>query len=402
MAKPAANSSKHIDFLDQVRGIAILSVFLVHAFGQSFEKATLPWNGWHAGFAVPKLFLVLLPLSYGWAGVSIFFVVSGFCIHLSFKQHPDWRAFFIRRFFRIYPPYFFALLFFAMFIPWTRVGHTVAHQIFQVGLHALLLHNFCSATLGSINPNFWSIAVEVQLYLMYPLLLWGVFRWGWSKCLACLAIMEFGLRGLLTFLPALTGSHTDNWWQGIPVSYAWLTGFPLIYWFSWAIGAALADAYLTGRPLPFARHSLIGWGAAAVGSFLIKDLACFSFTLFALFTATGIAALLQNNYFQKLPMMFAEPLRRTGIYSYSMYLIHFPFLSLAPRLAAALSRTGHATPLQIFITGLGFVFPIFLLSVLWYRAFEGPSIILGKNLIRRFKTGQKNLALPPEQVSLKP
>ncbi|HTV40269.1 MAG TPA: acyltransferase [Candidatus Sulfotelmatobacter sp.] len=388
----AANRSNHIDFLDQVRGIAILSVFLVHAFGQSFGVAVLPWNGWHAGFGAPKLFLLLLPLSYGFAGVSIFFVVSGFCIHLSFHQHPDWRAFFIRRFFRIYPPYLFALLLFAIFLPWTRVGHTFAHQVFQIGLHAMLLHNFSSATLGSINPNFWSIAVEVQLYLMYPLLIWGVSRWGWSKFLACLAVMEFGLRGFLRFLPALTGTHTDNWWQGIPVVYAWLTGFPLIYWFSWAIGAALADAYLAGRPLPFARHSLLGWGAPACGSFLIKDFACFTFTLFAVFTATGIAALLQRNYFQQLPKLFSEPLRLVGICSYSMYLIHFPFLSLAPRVAGLLFATGRVTPLEIFVTGLGFLFPIFLLSAVWYRLFEIPSIMFGKKLVRRFLAGQKTLA----------
>ena len=50
-------------------------------------------------------------------GVAIFFVVSGFCIHLSFRRGApgDWRGFFIRRFFRIYPPYFLAVLIFAFF-----------------------------------------------------------------------------------------------------------------------------------------------------------------------------------------------------------------------------------------------------------------------------------------------
>lgn len=90
------------------------------------------------------------------------------------------------------------------------------------------------------------------------------------------------------------------------------------------------------------------------------------------------------------------------ICSYSMYLIHWPFLSLAPKLAGALSGTGRATPLEIFFTGLGFLLPIFLLSAIWYRVFEIPSIALGKNLIRRYKTGKKNLAMPLEQMSLKP
>src|SRR3974377_361898 len=99
-------SGKHIDFLDHVRGLAILSVFLFHSLNESFHRSSLPWNGWFRDFSVPKSFLLLLPASFGWAGVAIFFVVSGFCIHYSFHlQGREWRSFFIRRFFRIYPPY---------------------------------------------------------------------------------------------------------------------------------------------------------------------------------------------------------------------------------------------------------------------------------------------------------
>src|SRR5579863_4992242 len=98
--------NRRIDFIDDVRGIAILSVFLFHAVAAAYGYSMLSWNGWFRNFDVPKSFLALLPLNIGWIGVPIFFVVSGFCIHVSFQQQGcEWRSFFIRRFFRIYPAY---------------------------------------------------------------------------------------------------------------------------------------------------------------------------------------------------------------------------------------------------------------------------------------------------------
>jgi peptidoglycan/LPS O-acetylase OafA/YrhL len=52
----------------------------------------------------------------GWVGVPIFFTVSGFCIHLSYQRSREngFKRFFTRRFFRIYPPYLLAVLFFGL------------------------------------------------------------------------------------------------------------------------------------------------------------------------------------------------------------------------------------------------------------------------------------------------
>ncbi len=57
-------------------------------------------------------FIVLFPAHLGWVALPIFFVVSGFCIHLTYCafSQPSLKAFYIRRFFRIYPAYLLALL----------------------------------------------------------------------------------------------------------------------------------------------------------------------------------------------------------------------------------------------------------------------------------------------------
>lgn len=80
MTKP----KHYVPALDAIRGVAILGVFLFHALGMAFGFDQLPWKGFYRDFDTWRTFLPLYPLTYGSAGVSVFFVVSGFCIHLSF------------------------------------------------------------------------------------------------------------------------------------------------------------------------------------------------------------------------------------------------------------------------------------------------------------------------------
>ena len=368
---------KHIDFLDHLRGLAVVAVFLFHSLGTACGRDHLLWHGWFPDFHVSRTFLVLLPCSFGWSGVAIFFVVSGFCIHLNFKRKPDWRDFAFRRFFRIYPPYLFAVLFFSLLIPWSRLAFD-PHGVTQLWSHLALVHNFDNRAFFGISPAFWSIAVEAQVYLLYPILLVLVARFGWRGSLICIGALEIGLRAFSNVAFVSTGEPLPLWFYGLP----------FIYWFSWSIGAAVADAYLSGRTLPFFNHSLLAWSAAAFGSSFLKPLASFSFLFFALLTATAIAKLLGRGS-RPIPFgAFFTPLRSVGLWSYSIYLLHQPLLALAPRLAGKLSFFGHSQ-IVVFVLCLCLWFPIMALSAIWYRVFEVPSIAFGK----RFTTNAPNRAL---------
>ncbi len=186
---------KHIDCLDYLRGVAILFVFLYHCLGFSFDSFSLPWNGWFPSFATPNAFLMVLPPSYGWVGVAIFFVVSGFCIHMSFEQQGrEWTGVFIRRFFRIYPAYLLTLLVFALLFPITQLDFSSGHDGWsQLISHLLLIHNFNPLTTTGIDGPLWTIAVEVQLYLIYPLLLMLVAKSGWRRTMFVLAVCEMSM-----------------------------------------------------------------------------------------------------------------------------------------------------------------------------------------------------------------
>jgi peptidoglycan/LPS O-acetylase OafA/YrhL len=145
-------------------------------------------------FDVPTPFLLLLPFTCGWAGVACFSGVSGFCIHLSgvtVDGKASWSVFALRRFLRLYPPYFVAVCLF--FIVSVVVGTTQLHRIsscVQLGAHLSMLHNFDQRTLFGINPLFWSVAVEVQLYLLYPLVWYLSRRLGWRLPLVFVGLPE--------------------------------------------------------------------------------------------------------------------------------------------------------------------------------------------------------------------
>jgi len=393
-----SDSKRRIDFIDQIRGIAILTVFLVHCLTVSFiysGQDDLSWVGWVRDFNAPKALLILFPINVISGGVPIFFAVSGFCIHLSFLRNPNWRNFAIRRFFRIYPPYFFAVLLFAIILPfpWSNVPWGQGLMA-QLGSHLALVHNYNENFIFGINAAFWSIAVEAQLYIVYPILLALVSRLGWHRTLLYMAVLEISIRAVVGILFALD----TNKYLASPVTLisSPLTFSPLVFWYSWSIGALVADAYFFGRTIPFTNHSLIVWGVAIISSKLFKPLTSFSFLFFSIFTVTAIAKLLQHeNHVQSsssslrsssslnlnLSRFLSRMLRILGIWSYSIYLLHFPLLFLAPQLASKLFFPYHSYPLLIFFSSLCLGFFIVGISALWYYAFELPSVNFGKNLI---------------------
>jgi peptidoglycan/LPS O-acetylase OafA/YrhL len=366
------NSKRYFDFLDQIRGFAIVSVVSYHILGTVCGYDQFPWGAWTRDFSVSKTFLLLSPLSFGHIGVAIFFVVSGFCIHLSFSRKPDWRDFWNRRFFRIYPPYLVALILFAFIVPfsWTRIGASKA-DILQIFSHLLLLNNVKDFTFFGINPSFWSIAIEAQLYLLYPVLLFLVKRLGWRKTLLSIGALEIGLRSISSVM------LINDIELPIPLS----SGLPLQYWYSWSIGAFIADAHLSGRKMPFANHSLMAWLSLAILSTFAKPSASFTFLLFAIVTATAIAKLLSDQPLPlRLPQTLAKALGQLGILSYSIYLLHQPFLMAAPQIASRLTFLHLPPTLLLLFLCLALLPPIIGLSALWYRFIEIPSISWGKQL----------------------
>jgi len=146
--------SNHIKQLDGLRGIAILFVLAFHFFNY--------------GFLYPYF-------SFGWAGVDLFFVLSGFLITgilLDTRLNRGfYKTFLIRRALRILPLYYGVLLVFAFASP--HFGPTTWFKDYQIYFWTHT-SNYLFLEKGFFRPlgHFWSLAIEEQFYVVWPLLIW--------------------------------------------------------------------------------------------------------------------------------------------------------------------------------------------------------------------------------------
>ena len=171
MSHGADAGRERIPEIDGMRGLAILSVLTWHYLvcQAQAEPGSLTAYG-------------LRLLSLTWAGVDVFFVLSGFLLGgaLLDNRHAAnyFRAFYARRFCRIVPLYFVML---ALFAAAATLGldHEAAgyRWLFADSLpmwtYATFTHNFAMVSASAFGPNWmsvtWSLAVEEQFYLLLPL-----------------------------------------------------------------------------------------------------------------------------------------------------------------------------------------------------------------------------------------
>ena len=318
--------------IDALRGVAALGVVLYHAIMQM--ASTVPDNL----FKWPVQLIQFLS-SFGYIGVFLFFVISGFCIHLQWararaagKPHQiKFGSFWKRRIRRLYPPYIFALaLFFLMAA--LSTGIDITHFfIYDVVMHLLMLHNLDPHTCYSINGVFWTLAVEEQLYLAYFLLLFLRTRWGWGPTLAICAAARVGWFLFSHAVWLIAGI-------GVPVPEAAAS-----HWFTWALGALAVEAVYGLVKLPKWCGNLWIGGAAIVlasaTSIILpvtpKDTFLHDLAWLLMHPAWGLGFFILVNRAVQSEHAWARQLRHPrlvprlvsvaatiGVFSYSLYLTH--------------------------------------------------------------------------------
>ena len=301
--------------IDGLRAVAVLSVIVFHAD-----------------------FLNVLP--GGFTGVDIFFVISGYVISqsLSAHAHRSFPAFLMdfyrRRFLRIVPALLLVLLvcslLSAMFVPQAWLSQ----QNDRTGLAAFFgLSNFVLAwntdtyfapsTLLNPYTHTWTLAVEEQFYLIFPLIYFIWLRYRQYSRLAWALLPLLALASL-----AFSALQT----RGNPVEAFYL--LPSRFW-ELAAGAMLFQLMATGR---FTLHSaaanrvvLLAGFALVTGGLFLADKNQFPFP-WALLTVCGtvliLTALAQKtvDHFLPLRLLQSAPVVYVGKLSYSLYLWHWPVL----------------------------------------------------------------------------
>ncbi|HXB06430.1 MAG TPA: acyltransferase [Puia sp.] len=363
----------HFRKIDFLRGIAILTVFQAHFIWYYFP-AYAGVVGVDAGHPASRVFLLnLLPRTIGWAGVTIFILVSGFLLHLGYLRDQErftLRGFYSRRFWRVYPPYLLVLLIFCLFLEkglfTTRVGW------WTFVLHVFSLQNLSMRTYFSVDPTFWCLAAEVQLYVLYAIFLFGRARWGVKAMTGLTFLVSVGWQAIGMRVNGLGNLPT---WANAAVSL----------WVIWAMGAFLGEAWHRGQGLRAAltrRDALIVAGGLAF--------ACLLAPLNALlqYAAAIICLLLMNGFLHGKATLQAWPARlivTIGICSFSIFLIHQPLLQ--PMFDLLDDHAPHYRGYRV-VNGVIVSLLIFLLSYAMYRLVELPSIALGGRLRRRARSGQ--------------
>jgi peptidoglycan/LPS O-acetylase OafA/YrhL len=322
--------------IDALRGVAALGVVLYHAVLQT--QNALPTN-----FLKWPVKLLQFVSTFGYIGVFLFFVISGFCIHLQWAKSRasgqthtvQFGSFWKRRLRRLYPPYLIAFALF-MLMAALSTGINITHFfVYDVVMHLLMLHNLDPHTCYSINGVFWTLAIEEQLYLAYFLLLFLRMRWGWGPTLAICLFARVGWFFFSHVVWLTTGA-------GIPVPEAAAS-----HWFTWALGAIAVEAAFGLIQLPkWCRNLWLGAlaivAASAISTLLPvmpKDTFVKDFAWMILHPVWGLGFfILVNRAVQgesawlakaREPRVAARLAARVvaaaafvGVFSYSLYLTH--------------------------------------------------------------------------------
>jgi peptidoglycan/LPS O-acetylase OafA/YrhL len=329
----AAGGRLRVPELDGLRGIAVVLVLAWHLLPPALAGSP---DGVHAG--------VLSAIRFAWSGVDLFFVLSGFLIGgilLDERDSPRYfQTFYARRAYRILPLYGMMLTAAALL---SRPLHDPEHVwLFEPALpwwtYPTFTQNVAMAFAASFGGQWlgptWSLAIEEQFYLVFPLAVWLTPR----RFVPWMVVVVAGLAPLVR--------HALAWWFTHPEFAAYV------------LMPARADALMIGVLIALAvRHhqatplltryrsqvylaavvlaAAIGLMAVAHEALMTPLITAWGYTVIAGFY--GVALLLalpagRDDAYRRA--LRAAPLRFTGRIAYALYLLHLPVLGLvAPFIA---------------------------------------------------------------------
>ena len=357
-----ADSTRNVEAM---RGIAAMIVAYFHCRVIAWVGIREYIAGHHALFSLDTVLAYLtIPFVWGSIGVPIFFVISGYCIHRShaarLARNPLYRLdagdFLLRRFIRIYPVLFCALLLTFALDSFSARYWPHNDRLGDIGLRAfagnlLALQGITAPTYGS-NGALWTLSLEIQFYALYPLLFAVRRRIGSNWTLAGLVVLG-------------------------AISYALLERRGIIvfasYWASWYLGAWIAEREVQGERV---RN---GFVVAVAPLMLVLGCAApaqyAQFQLWAIAFAPFLSWMLHARTSRALVM---RALEKVGEFSYSLYIVHIPiFVALVSWRFHSIKPVGIFWSMGFFLIALAFAYVFHLLV-------ERPAIgVLSKMSARR-------------------
>lgn len=376
---PANESTQHYAYIDALRGLAFMGVLSLHVRQRT-------------GDPLPVLLEQLA--MQGGRGVQLFFVISSLTLILSCRsrfdrEHRPLSNFFLRRFFRIVPMFWFGLVFYFCLEGWaSRYEAPAGIGWWHLISTATLTHGWHPTSINSVVPGGWSIAVEMTYYLLIPLLVVWVVNLRRATIATVAALVAAALINEL-IRPVLEPrfAHLGNK----------LVSHFLFHWFPnqlpvFLLGFVLYHLMQTGLPRP--KHGAGQNETHRRFSILLLILAACMIVGFAWLRGTfppvhflyGLAfvALTWGLSRQPIRLLVNRPLCLVGKLSYSCYLCHFALLDLfvttvgwrMQKWTMPLASLWH-----FLIFWVCMLIATVVVATVTYRLIEMPGMALGKRVI---------------------
>ncbi len=355
LKRTARYSRKYVPSIDGLRALAVLAVIAYHL---NFS--------WAQG---------------GFIGVDIFFVLSGYLItNILLTQWENentihLKEFWLRRFRRLIPAAYlmiivvviFAVLFNRELLTTLR-GDAIA-SFFYMSNWWFIFHNvsyFDSFGLPSPLKNLWSLAIEEQFYLVWPLFLYGFLKWIKNpKWLLRIILIIALLSAILMAVLYTPGSDPSRVYYGTDTRL-----------FDLLIGCALAFVWPFNRLSPkIPRQSKLALNISGTISIVLFCILVYTMNEYQPFLYRGglllvailgvlmIAAIAHPSCYLSRLFSF-RPLRWIGTRSYGIYLWHYPIITLT----TPVTEIGQPSLLRAFFQ----VTATFIIAELSFRFVETP------------------------------
>lgn len=357
---------KKLDYIDALRGIAILCVVMVHT--SQYGSSNIP-------NLIGKI------IAEGARGVQLFYLASAFTLFLSFKNRLTRekfpvRNFLLRRFFRIAPMYYLGIVYYLFqdgFGPRFWLGNETHITFLNVFSNFTFLHGFYPYWITSLVPGGWSIAVEMSFYAILPFLFSKIKNL--NQAFNFFIISTF----LKLFLHLLLGKYPlisdDILWKEYLFLY-FPSQLPIF-----CLGILLYFIIIETESI----KNISGESILVFSILLLVQLATGIQFIFSNHILFGIAFLLMGFALSKFQFVFmVNPIiNYIGKISFSMYLVHF----------AVLHWLKHFNFVDYFNNGiLNYVVRYLFVSILtifissiFYKIIEVPFQEIGKKIIKRLE-----------------
>jgi len=358
-----------LDYVDALRGWAILGVLAVHSLLTVSTTQHLP-----------PVFSTLI--SNGAWGVRLFFIASAFTLLLSAQnryrqERRPTLNFLLRRWFRIAPLYYAGMLAYAL---WAYRTTQTVYPLRHVAKEVLFLHGFSvNGMINSIVPGGWSIAVEMVFYCLLPLLLpylTSLTRALWVLLASILfqAACSWVLRQHPLSANAADWNLYLAWYlpKQLPV---FCLGF--VFYF------------LTRQQLPVKAGVVLAFGLLLIAAFgakasLAQAPAAFELVPGDLGMGLGLLLFALALSMRQFSLFVNRFTRSVGEISFSLYLVHFGVLYLL-RWFGLVDLVAPTTTVRALLNyGLRYVIVFissYVLAYLLYHAIEKTGQKLGKKVI---------------------